>query len=308
NGGSNGAINLTPAGGVGPYTYVWNSGATTEDRTGLTAGSYSVTITDANGCTATINNIVVTQPTVVNATAGAQTNVSCNGGTNGSATVTVTGGTGAYTYSWAPSGGTAATATGLAAGTYTVTVTDANGCTDTQSFTITQSAALTAALTTTNVSCPGAADGTASAAVTGGTGAYTYSWAPSGGTAATATGLTAGIYAVTVTDANGCTVTQSVTVTTTPDVTAPVPDVANLPVITNSCGVLSAEIATPTATDNCNGTITGTTSDPLDYTAVGTYEITWSYDDGNGNTSTQAQTLIVEAPPLDQVTFDDATF
>ncbi|WP_257209649.1 T9SS type A sorting domain-containing protein [Nostoc linckia] len=96
--------------------------------------------------------------------------------------------------------------------------------------------------------------------------------------------------------------------TTTPDVTAPVPDVANLPVITNYCGVLSAEIATPTATDNCNGTITGTTSDPLDYTAVGTYVITWSYDDGNGNTSTQAQTIIVEASPLDQVTFDDATF
>src|SRR5690606_1644307 len=166
NGGSNGAINLTPAGGVGPYTYVWNSGATTEDRTGLTAGTYSVTITDANGCTATVNDIVVTQPTVVNATAGAQTNVSCNGGSNGSATVNVTGGTGAYTYSWAPSGGTAATATGLMAGTYTVTVTDANSCQTTQSFTITEPTALRVTPSQTDIACSGGSNGTATVDVT----------------------------------------------------------------------------------------------------------------------------------------------
>jgi hypothetical protein len=308
NGSSNGSATVAVTGGTGAYTYSWApSGGTGATASGLAAGTYTVTVTDANGCTTT-QSFTITQPAVLVATSGAQTNVSCNGGSNGTATVAVTGGTGAYTYSWAPSGGTGATATGLAAGTYTVTVTDANGCTATQLFTITQPAALVATLTTTNVGCPGAADGTASVAVTGGTGAYTYSWAPSGGTAATATGLTAGAYTVTVTDANGCTVVQSINVLTTPDVTAPVADVTNLPAITNYCAVLTSEIAIPTATDNCNGTITATTTNPLEYTTEGTYTITWNYDDGNGNTSSQTQTINVLASPLDPVTFDDATF
>ncbi|SHJ07313.1 Por secretion system C-terminal sorting domain-containing protein [Hymenobacter daecheongensis DSM 21074] len=137
-GGSNGAINLTPTGGVGGYTFLWNNGATTEDRTGLTAGTYSVTITDANSCTRTISGITITQPASPLATTGSQTNVTTNGGSDGTATVSVSGGTSPYTYSWSPSGGTGATASGLTAGTYTVTVTDANGCTTTRSFTITQ--------------------------------------------------------------------------------------------------------------------------------------------------------------------------
>src|SRR5690606_16692934 len=124
---------------------------------------------------------------------------SCFGGGNGTATVTPAGGTPGYTYSWAPSGGTAATATGLAAGTYTVTVMDVNNCTATHSFTITgPSSALTASAgSQSDVSCNGGSDGSATVSVTGGTPAYTYSWLPSGGTAATASGLTAGVYTVT---------------------------------------------------------------------------------------------------------------
>ncbi|WP_180856400.1 SprB repeat-containing protein, partial [Flavobacterium panici] len=123
----------------------------------------------------------------------------------GSASVAVSGGTSAYTYSWSPSGGTAATATGLTAGTYTVTVTDANSCQITQSFTITEPAALTASpVAQTNIACFGGNTGSATISATGGTGGYTYSWSPSGGTAATATGLTAGTYTVTVTDSNLC--------------------------------------------------------------------------------------------------------
>ncbi|NJP64696.1 hypothetical protein HCG53_30235, partial [Pseudomonas brassicacearum] len=93
----------------------------------------------------------------------AQTNVACFGGNTGSATVTASGGTGGYTYSWAPAGGTAATAAGLVAGTYTVTVTDSNLCQTTQNFTITEpAAALTAtAGGSTNVSCNGGANGSA---------------------------------------------------------------------------------------------------------------------------------------------------
>ena len=113
-----------------------------------------VTITSANGCSI-VKNFTITEPTALVVTPS-QTNISCNGGANGSASVIVTGGTGAYTYAWSPSGGTAATATGLTAGTYTVTITDANLCQTTQSFTLTEPAALVATLQSqTNVSCNG---------------------------------------------------------------------------------------------------------------------------------------------------------
>ena len=214
NGGSNGTATVSPTGGTPSYTYSWApSGGTAATATGLAPGTYTVTVTDANACQAT-KSFTITQPTALNTTAGSKTDVSCNGGTNGTATVSPTGGTPSYTYSWAPSGGTAATATGLAPGTYTVTVTDANSCQGTKSFTITQPTALnTAAGSKTDVSCNGGTNGTATVSPTGGTPSYTYSWAPSGGTAATATGLTAGTYTVTVTDANNCQGTKSFTIT-----------------------------------------------------------------------------------------------
>ncbi|SHK71168.1 Por secretion system C-terminal sorting domain-containing protein [Epilithonimonas mollis] len=142
NGDANGAINMTPAGGTAPYTFNWGGGITTEDRTGLAAGTYTVIITDANGCTATVTE-TITQPTALSATAS-QKNIACNGGSTGIATINVLGGTTPYTYSWFPSGGTAATANGLSAGTYTVAVTDANGCTLSRTFTITQAAPVSA--------------------------------------------------------------------------------------------------------------------------------------------------------------------
>ncbi|QSW88743.1 T9SS type A sorting domain-containing protein [Flavobacterium endoglycinae] len=305
NAGANGSASVNVTGGTGAYTYSWAPfGGTAATASGLSAGTYTVTVTDANGCTAT-ETVVVTEPAAISAVAS-QTNVSCNGSNDGSATVTVTGGTGAYTYAWSPSGGTAATATGLAAGTYTVTVTDANGCTTSTSAIITEPSALSASITGTNVSCNGSNDGSATVTVTGGTGSYTYAWSPSGGTAATATGLTAGTYTVTITDANGCTTSGNVTIGTNPDTTAPVPTLATLPQITGDCSVLASQIAIPTALDNCAGTINGTTTDPLTYTAAGTYTITWSYDDGNGNVSTQLQTVTVNASPLDAVTFSNA--
>src|SRR5688572_25573483 len=135
---------------------------------------------------------------------GTPTHVLCNGGT-GSASVVASGGAPAYSYSWSPSGGTAASATGLVAGTYTVTVTDANGCSKTESVTITQPSLLVATMgDLTHVLCNG---GTASATVvvSVGTAAYYYSCNTHPiNTTASATGLVAGTYTVTVTDANGC--------------------------------------------------------------------------------------------------------
>ena len=141
NGGSNGAASVNPAtGGTAGYTYNWSPGNPTGDGTtsvtGLTAGTWTCTVTDANSCTAT-QSFTITEPAPLVATIGSQTNVSSIGGSNGSATVSVSGGTSGYTYSWSPSGGTAATASGLSAGTYIVTVTDANSNQTTQIFTIT---------------------------------------------------------------------------------------------------------------------------------------------------------------------------
>jgi hypothetical protein len=307
NGGSNGSASVIVTGGTGAYTYSWSpSGGTAATASGLTAGNYTVTITDANLCQTT-QSFAITQPIALTATTS-HTNVSCNGGSNGSATVSAAGGTGAYTYVWSPTGGSAATASGLAAGTYTVTITDANSCQTTSNVTITEPLILSATTSQNNVTCLGETNGSATVSVTGGTGTYTYSWSPSGGTAATASGLAAGNYTVTITDANLCTLTKSVTILTNPDILSPVPNVTNLPDITNYCSILSSEISIPTATDICVGSITATTTNPLNYTVEGNYTITWTYNDGNGNTSSQNQTLHVIASPLNQVTFSNAEF
>jgi|GEM_PF-2359224 len=222
NTGTNGAINLTPTGGTGPYTFNWVGGATTEDRTGLAAGTYSVTITDNNGCTGTVSGITVTQPTAISLTASSQTNVSCNGGSNGAAAVNnANGGTPGYTYNWTPgtpTGDGTTSITGLTAGTWTCTVTDANGCVASQSFTVTQPTAISmTAAAQTNVACNGGATGsfTVNPAI-GGAGSFTYDWAPgtpAGDGTTTVTGLTAGTYSVTTTDANSCTATINFTIT-----------------------------------------------------------------------------------------------
>ncbi|WP_188771326.1 beta strand repeat-containing protein, partial [Emticicia aquatilis] len=210
NGGLNGAINLTPTGGTGSYTYNWGGGVTTEDRTGLAAGNYSVIITDVNGCTGTVT-ATITQPSAITISPS-QVNVSCNGGTNGSASVSVTGGIVGYTYSWSPGGGSTSSITGLSAGTYTCTVTDGNGCTKAQNFTINQPAALSLTTNIQNVTCLGGANGAIDLTVSGGSQPYTYAWT-GGVTTQDLSNLSSGNYSVTVTDINLCTATTSVTLT-----------------------------------------------------------------------------------------------
>ena len=306
-GGTNGSASVTATGGSGSYTYDWAPyGGSSAAAAGLSAGTYTVTVKDGKSCVET-QVFTIKEPEELVA-AVSQSNVSCNGANNGTATVDVIGGTGAYTYSWLPSGGNDAKASNLSPGTYTVTVTDANSCQTTASVKITEPTVLSAVISQTDVSCNGANDGTASAVVTGGTETYTYLWSPSNKTTAAVSGLSPNTYTVTITDTNACTLTKTVIIGLTKDVTAPKPALANLPDIVSYCSILSSDISIPTAQDNCAGILKATTLDPLSYSTVGTYTITWKYDDGNGNSTTQLQTLKVLASPLDQVTFNDAEF
>ncbi len=209
NGGNNGSATITASGGTGAYTYLWSNGAATSAVSGLVAGVYTATVTDANNCTS-IKAITITQPSAL-ATTTAVTNVACNGGSTGSATITASGGTGAYAYLWS-SGATTSVITGIAAGVYTITVTDANSCTSNKAITIAQPPALITTTALTNVACNGGSNGSATITASGGAGAYTYLWS-NGATAAIINGVVAGVYTATVTDANNCKSTKTITVT-----------------------------------------------------------------------------------------------
>ena len=203
-----GTATANPAGGTGPFSYAWSDGQTSQTANTLAAGTYTVTVTDTNGCTQTAT-ATVAYNNLPTTTILSQSDVLCNGGTTGTATAGATGGTGPYGYSWSNSQ-TGATATGLAAGTYTVTVTDANGCVTTQSVNITEPPAITIAVSSTLAGCT-VNNGTATANPSGGVSPYTYNWSNSQ-TTQMATALSGGIYSVTITDSNGCTQTQTVTV------------------------------------------------------------------------------------------------
>ncbi|MCG3167456.1 MAG: hypothetical protein POELPBGB_03248 [Bacteroidia bacterium] len=240
-GAANGTIDVSVSGGTGPYSYLWTpSGQTTQDRTGLAPGTYSVVVTDANGCTASVNNIVITQPaSALTASISSSSNVTCFGLCNGSATVTASGGTAPYTYAW-PGGQTTQTATGLCSGVFTVTVTDANGCTAQSSVTISQPADLIASATQSPATCQGICDGSATASQVGGTPSYTYQWLPGLQTTISITNQCAGTYQVVITDANGCDDTATV-------------------VIAQPLTVTATTSSTPaTCTGICNGTATVT--------------------------------------------------
>ena len=162
-----------------PYTYLWSNAATTASITGVTAGTYSITVTDNNGCTDS-SSTTITEPAVLIAASVVDSNVTCNSFADGGATASATGGSMPYTYLWSNSA-TTASITGVTAGTYTVTITDANACGPvTSQVTITEPALLIAAsIVDTNVTCNSFADGGATASATGGTMPYTYLWSNS---------------------------------------------------------------------------------------------------------------------------------
>jgi gliding motility-associated-like protein len=223
NNGSNGAINLTVTGATGNPTYIWSGPnsftATTKDITNLRAGSYTVTITDAQNCSTIPSPFVIGQPTAMAITEQV-TNVLCKDASTGSITLTVSGGTGTtYTYNWSGPNTFTATSkdiTGVKAGTYNVTATDANTCTVNKPIVITEpAAALTIGTPSVTATSCTATNGAIAVSPSGGTPQYTYSWTGPNGFTSTAqnlSNLASGTYSLTVTDANNCTQTTTINV------------------------------------------------------------------------------------------------
>ncbi len=199
----NGFVTISyTVGGVSPYTYLWSNGETKDTATGLSAGVYTVTVSDSNGCLLTAS-VTITQPSAIIPTITEYSGVKCNGDSGAVLFTSASGGSGFYEYQWSDaSNQTNSIATGLSAGTYTVIVTDNNGCNGTASITITQPTTLT--LVADSSADLGTCNGSAWAVVNGGTNPYIYSWNPSGLTTDTITNQCSGDYCCTVTDANGC--------------------------------------------------------------------------------------------------------
>ena len=212
NGESTGSATVTASGGTSGYTYLWDDDdeQTTSTATNLTSGTYTVLVTDANGCTAS-ETVNISEPALLSLSTS-ETAALCNQQADGTATVTPSGGIGPYTYSWNdPNGQISSTAIDLLAGDYTVIVEDANGCTEQASVTITEPPLLELETTGTDPECYTSQDGTATVTPSGGTGPYTYLWDDlNGQTSSTASGLDGGTFTVLVTDANGCSESQSV--------------------------------------------------------------------------------------------------
>lgn len=208
---NNGTATVNASGGTAPYTYAWSNGASTQNISGLTAGMYSVTVTDANGCTVNVDAVEVTQPPLLTATI---TNAST--ACSNIAGVAANGGTPGYTYLWS-NGSTDATISSVPAGLYSVTVTDANGCTVNQTVNLTVNEAFNPAANVTNSTCFGANNGSITVTNANATAPFTFSidglnFVP-GTIPFSFTNLAPGTYTIAVRDINGCTgfVTRTVT-------------------------------------------------------------------------------------------------
>lgn len=260
-GGSNGSATVNINGGATPYSFTWTPSVSSSSvATGLSAGTYTVQVKDANDCV--INgNVIINQPPALSLTAIQTQSVSCNGGNNGIASASPSGGVGGYSYTWSPSGGNNQNESNLTAGIYTVNVADANQCSISATVQIQQPPALSITVSSNSVSCNGGNNGSATVNPSGGVGGYYYTWSPNGGNSQTASGLTTGIYTINVSDANLCG-----PIATTVQILEP----PALSITVSDQSVTCYGYSNGSATVNVSG-------------GVGAYSYTWLPSGGNGS-------------------------
>ncbi|MCB9307393.1 MAG: T9SS type A sorting domain-containing protein [Lewinellaceae bacterium] len=212
-GSADGTLSANVSDGTAPFSYMWSNNDTIANIGGLPAGTYSLTVTDAQGCETTLSK-TLTNPPLLQLGPSFES-PSCWGDLNGFASAGAVGGTPPLQYLWS-NDATSASINGIGAGDYSVVVTDAHGCTVTTNITLTEpDTLLIAQVTATDPKCPAESNGTLGATPDGGTSPYFYQWS-SGGTTASIDGLPAGDYTLTVTDENGCTATVGETLTDPP--------------------------------------------------------------------------------------------
>ncbi|PSR04384.1 MAG: hypothetical protein BRD50_03770 [Bacteroidetes bacterium SW_11_45_7] len=293
-GANDGDIHLSVNGGTNPYDYNWDNNDTTQSITGLAGGTYNVTVTDSNGCTAT-SAMTVQEPDSLSIQTSV-TNASCNGATDGSAGISVTGGTTPYDYNWS-TGSDSSSADSLSAGTYTVTVTDANGCTNSASVAVGEPQPISISPNVNDVSCNGGEDGSITLNVSGGSGAYSYVWS-NGKISASIDTLSAGTYSVTVTDDNGCSDSTQATVSE-PDSLILSTVVTDVSCNDGDDGLINLSVAGGTPPYNYNWSNGQTSQNDTNLTA-GTYDLTVT----DGNNCTKTSSYEVTQPAALSLTVD----
>lgn len=302
-GSADGSITLSPSGGTAPYSFNWSTGATTATISGLTAGPYAYTITDADGNTKA-DGISVLTPAPILANASATPVPGCLPGDVGSATVAPTGGTAPYTVEWS-NGQTGTTIGSTTGGAFGYTITDAEGCSLEGGISILAQSPIIPQPAITNISCFGEGDGQATLNPFGGVPPYSYVW-NTGATTATITDLVNGVYAYTITDAVGCQASGDFAINT------PWPIIPRLETSDGPCeGAGSASLdpfeGTPPYTYEWS---TGETTQSIDGLSEGTYSYTVTdangcIADGEFEIGPQTQTITCQLVILTVPTQDD---
>ena len=286
-----GSLDLTVAGGTGPYLFMWSNGAATEDLTDLAAGMYIVTITDANGCTH-VDSVLLTQPDELILSSLDTGLIDCFGDADGSLTVGADGGVPSYTYTWS-NGATGATALNLVTGLYTAYVEDLNGCTDSLLLQLDEPLELVAQINSQiDVSCYQGSNGLVDVSVTGGTAPYSYQWT-NGDQTEDLNGVSAGTYTLTVTDANQCQTQLSAIVDEPTDLVVAVDSVVDVTCagLTNGQAWIVANGGTQPYTYLWS---TGHTTDFVIGLSAGIHQVTVTDDNG----CTEVVQVEVNEPPV----------
>lgn len=305
-----GSITVTPAGGISPFSYQWNNGQTDSLAQNLAAGMYQVQVIDSAGCVFT-DSMLITEPPLLTANITGFSDVLCNGGNTGSATVTVAGGTPGYIYQWSPGGGTTNHAQGLSAGMHVITVTDTHQCVTTDSVMISELPPMTLTLSTPDDELCLGDQTTITATGTGGTGIYTYIWSGGlpGNAVNTVSPNVSTTYTVVCYDTNQCTDTATIYILVSPlpqlQFTATDVCLGNPAVFTNNSGVPSGSI-TGYTWDMGDMTAPIYASDPShSYAASGTYQVSLSAVTDMGCTDTVTGTVTIYSLPVAAFTGDN---